>query len=382
MRIVDTTENLFELYEVLCKQKIPTKQYKSYINSFLELKARKRVIPLTGSFELTPLCNLDCKMCYVHLDINQFDQQKLLPVQAWESIIQEAYEAGMRRASITGGECLTYAGFDDIYLYLYKLGIVPTILTNGILVDQKRLSFFKQYPPRAIQITLYGSSDDSYEAVTGHRVFNTVFKNMKNIRDAGIPLHITITPSLYMSGDIHQILEKAHSIGVPYFINSCLKPPRENTGRIAKDITTEQYIELYLYYNKLNNRTTVPVDFDSLPEQNHIGVNRKGLRCGAGRSAFAVMHDGNMCPCFSLRSITSKPLEIGFIAAWDKINSFAANYHTPEECNTCVYYHSCLSCAAIHENAPSVGHCDPRICERTKRFVAAGIIPYPTNDEE
>ena len=382
MKIINKPDNLFELYKTLCEQQIPVSEYKHFINSFLELKARDRAIPLTGSFELTPLCNLDCKMCYVHLDSNQFDYRRLLSTEVWKSIIREAYESGMRRASITGGECLTYPGFDEIYLYLYSLGIAPAVLTNGLLVDESRINFFKRYPPKSIQITLYGSSDDAYEVVTGHRAFTTVYKHIKSIKDAGIPLHLTITPSFYMRDDIHQLLEKAHSTGVPYYINSCLKPPRENTGRIANDITTDQYIELYSHYNKLNNRATVTVDFKSLPEQNRVGIPKPGLRCGAGSSAFAIMHDGNMCPCFSLRSMMAKPTEIGFKAAWKKINAFAVNYRTPEECNGCIYYHSCLSCAALHENAPSDGHCDPRICERTKKLVAAGVVPYPEIPEE
>jgi sulfatase maturation enzyme AslB (radical SAM superfamily) len=30
--------------------------------------AAQRHIPLSGAFELTPRCNLKCKMCYVRLD--------------------------------------------------------------------------------------------------------------------------------------------------------------------------------------------------------------------------------------------------------------------------------------------------------------------------
>ena len=34
----------------------------------LWLKARRECIPINGLFELTPLCNFRCRMCYVRLD--------------------------------------------------------------------------------------------------------------------------------------------------------------------------------------------------------------------------------------------------------------------------------------------------------------------------
>ena len=31
-------------------------------------RARRSCVPITGTFELTPLCNFSCRMCYVRLD--------------------------------------------------------------------------------------------------------------------------------------------------------------------------------------------------------------------------------------------------------------------------------------------------------------------------
>lgn len=35
-------------------------------------KAFEDGIPISGTFELTPRCNFDCKMCYVHLVLCTF----------------------------------------------------------------------------------------------------------------------------------------------------------------------------------------------------------------------------------------------------------------------------------------------------------------------
>lgn len=48
---------------------------KDTAEAFLLRRAAKTDVPITGSFELTPLCNLNCKMCYVRM--NRTEQKKI-----------------------------------------------------------------------------------------------------------------------------------------------------------------------------------------------------------------------------------------------------------------------------------------------------------------
>ena len=369
--------NTIELIKQLKDQGIPEEDYGSYYNRFLEAKARKLKIPLSGSFELTPLCNLDCKMCYIHLSGDRFDQKKLLSVDTWEDLIKQSHEAGMLNATLTGGECLTYPGFDEVYLYLYDLGIRPGILSNGILMDERRIRFFKQYPPRMIQVSFYGGSEDAYERVTGHRAFRTVCQNLSRLQEENIPVKITITPNEFMEEDIRAFLKKVETLHIPYFINANLIPPRKNTGRGLHDIPLDRYIELYKIQNEKTKRDLISVDPVDLPDQNHTETKQYGLVCGAGRSAFTIKYDGNMCPCSSLDELTVHPLETGFLSAWKLLNEKVSQYPLPVECGGCIYFDRCLRCIAMHKNAPEEGHCDPRICERTRKLICAGFIPLP-----
>ena len=176
MEINSIPGSLIEYLDQLRKRGVPENKYYKYINNYFELSAREKGIPLHGSFELTPLCNLDCKMCYVHLNNDQFATNRLMGVDVWKKLIEEAYESGMRNASLTGGECLTYPAFNDVYLFLFEKGVRTGILTNGVLLNRDRINFLLKYPPRNIQVTVYGSNDDAYEKVTGNNE-----KNRKNI---------------------------------------------------------------------------------------------------------------------------------------------------------------------------------------------------------
>ena len=47
----------------------------SQVTEYLYRKATAAGIPLSGTFELTPVCNLNCKMCYVRLE--RGEQEKI-----------------------------------------------------------------------------------------------------------------------------------------------------------------------------------------------------------------------------------------------------------------------------------------------------------------
>lgn len=122
-------------------------QHQSFdrFSQYLEEKARRKGVPIRGQFELTPLCNFDCKMCYVHLNPDQTQDNGIMSVEQWKDLISQAWKAGMYKAVLTGGECLSYAGFEEIYLYLHGLGCEINVLTNGALLNERWIHFFREH---------------------------------------------------------------------------------------------------------------------------------------------------------------------------------------------------------------------------------------------
>ena len=365
--------SVIDFIKKLKEDNIPEHEYRRRINSFIEFKARDNYIPLHGNFELTPLCNLNCKMCYVHLDNSQFNSDKLLKVGQWKNLMQQAYEHGMRTACLTGGECLTYHGFKELCVFLQSLKVQVSVLSNGVLLDQEYVDFFTEHRPKQIQISVYGSNDDEYEAVTGHRVCDLVYNNISLIRDANLPVRIAITPNRYMDNDFRVLLNRISDLKVPYVINSSLFQARESTGRSVSDPDIADYIKLYQIDSELYQRELTPIDISELPDpMNEEGVAESGLRCGGGRSSFAIMHNGSMCACLSLSEYSVSALDNGFKSAWEAINTYSANYPFPQECNGCVYYNDCYHCVAHHKQAP-LGHCDKRVCEKNIALIRTGL---------
>ena len=64
-------------------------------------KAEKNKIPLHGTFELSPICNFSCRMCYVRKTAKEIDAsgRKMMTLEQWIHLGQKARDASdWRRA--------------------------------------------------------------------------------------------------------------------------------------------------------------------------------------------------------------------------------------------------------------------------------------------
>lgn len=368
---------LLELLDEWEKQGASDAEITQRMNRYLDSKAREEGVPLHGTFELTPLCNLDCKMCYVHLSEKQLHEsgKRLLTVEERKDIMQQAIDAGMMSAILTGGECLTYPGFDELFLFLWQRGIKITVKTNGILLTEKRIEFFKKHPPLGIQITLYGADNETYEKVTGVRVFDRVMLNIQNAKKAGLAFEIGITPNKHMLENSRKVLELAESLGVEYNINAGLFESRKETGRDGKsaDMTLDEYIELYKLQAELRNRSIKPICKEQVPKPATQGKPTFGVRCAAGRSTFAVYWNGHLHPCASIQKIHVDLSELSFSRAWRIVNREVALYPYPAECVECDYRALCPVCVVQHEYGGKAGHANRYFCERVQKFTELGL---------
>lgn len=351
--------------------------YRRYyqVRQFMDFKGREKGVPVTGTFEVTPLCNLDCKMCYVHLNADQLHGAKLLPVETWKDFARQAFDAGMMYASITGGECLTYPGFKELYLYLGSLGVETHVLSNSVLIDEETTEFFKANPPAYIQVTLYGASEDAYERVTGRRVFGKVVENIRRIRDAGIPISISVTPNAFMTDGL-DVVKFLHEEDFPFIINSGILSPREETGRKLEDAELDVYIDMLKLRRELTGNGIEP---ECKPDMQPVlgpsqGESPRGVLCGAGRSSFAIDWHGRMRPCNTFPCDPVDVAALGFAESWRLTNKTACEFPLPIECEGCSFQHVCKACVSEHSAGAEVGHASPAICSWGKRMVAEGLI--------
>jgi len=130
----------------------------------------ERRVPLAGSLELTWRCNLRCKHCYItgaeSWSENLRSQNELTTGELCR-LLDEIADAGCLYLLLTGGEPLVREDFWELYLHAKRRGMFITLFSNGTLVDGVLARKLGEFPPRYVEISLYGRTQATYEQVTG-----------------------------------------------------------------------------------------------------------------------------------------------------------------------------------------------------------------------
>ena len=352
--------------------KLPYREFLAMIQE----KTREADVPYGGGFELTPLCNLDCKMCYVHLQ-DPSVRQRMLSGEQWLTIIRQAIDAGMMEACLTGGEAMTHPAFWDIYMYLLNHGITTRVKTNGILLNEEAIKRLQEYPPSRIDISLYGCDSESYVAVTGVDAYEQVVRNIRMAVESGLGIQIMVTPSNYMAPWAERVMQLAQSFGVKVMVNDFLIDPHDNTGRKKDDFDLSLEEDLRIQEKKMEILPPLysPDDHEFfMKRQNRLNMSGKGLFCDAGLSGFAINWDGALLPCLAFpRDVAcAYPLRDGLRQAWREVNEVMKNYEVPKACHSCEVNDKCHYCPVHHPKGAAKHQCDPDFCNYLKaRYKAA-----------
>ncbi len=284
----------------------------------------------------------------------------------------------MFEATLTGGECLTYPGFDELYLYLQSLGCQVMVMTNGVLLDEERIRFFLDHPPALIQVTLYGPGEDAYERVTGRRVFRTVTENLQRVRAAGLPLMISVTPNRALGEDVFETVRLVHRMAKRTFINTSLFAPEEGPRRLTKDdeLDAAFYARILRLDRELAGIPVQEIPESDLPEPGGpcADCRERGLLCGGGRNSFVIDWRGRLRICNRLED-SADPIGEGFAGAWQGINRIALNWPRVPECRGCAYEEACGHCAAERMKYAEPGKQPLGLCQRIKYMVSKGVLP-------
>ncbi len=123
--------------------------------------------PLQASIEVTRRCPLECLHCYNNLPMGDVEaRRRELNKDEHFRLLDELVEMGCFWLLYTGGEIFARKDFLEIYTYAKQKGFLITLFTNGTLISVEIADYLVEWPPFAIEITLYGRTKETYEALT------------------------------------------------------------------------------------------------------------------------------------------------------------------------------------------------------------------------
>jgi len=339
---------------------------KTFIKSFplpefsLWKKMKNKRNLVSFDLEITARCNNNCRHCYINLPANDKKaQSKELTLAQIKNIIDQAVDLGALWCLITGGEPLLREDFSDIYLYLKKKGLLVSVFSNATLINAEHIEFFKKYPPRDIEVTVYGVTKETYEKVTGNpgsfdafmEGLDLLFKNKVKVRLKAMALRSNVheLPKIaafcrertkdYFRFDPFLHLRFDGNSARNEKIKSERLSPEEIVAIEQADPERSQALEKSC--DKLINL-----------EFSHRNCNHL-FHCGTGNGSFTVSYDGFFRLCSSLwHPDCIYDLKKGSLAeAWNnfvlKVRDIRSNKKVfLEKCHICPLINLCIWCPA------------------------------------
>lgn len=333
------------------------------LTDYMFHKAGTRKIPLSGTFELTPMCNFSCRMCYVRktaADVAVSPRQ-MMTLEQWMRIAQETYDAGTLYLLLTGGEPMIWPEFWKLYEKLIQMGFLVSINTNGSMLDDDAIERLKSLPPRRINITLYGINDDTYGRLCGVQgVFAKVDKAINRLKNAGIQVKLNCSLTPYNVCDLEKMIQYAKDRELILDVATYMFPPvRRDSSMVGENerFTPEESawyrMKAYHFQNGderyqefLQNILDGCVAPPGLDESCMDPVDGK-IRCRAGKASYWMTWDGWMMPCGMMNQPKVDTMNCSLTEAWDELVTVSNEISLSGICGKCQNINLCHSCAAM-----------------------------------
>ena len=323
---------------------------------YLYRKASAAGIPLSGTFELTPVCNMDCKMCYVKM--SRSAQEAIAPLKGaaqWLTLAEAAKDAGMLYLLLTGGEPFLHPQFQEILEGLHKMGFLITVNSNGTMIDESVVAWLKNCPPVRINISLYGASNETYARLCGNPVgFTQTVNAVRLLQEAGISVKLNCSLTPHNAKDLPKMVDIAKQNDLILQVATYMFPPVRKDGTLTGknerfSPVDAAYYMAYADYLTLGKDRFLAQE-GQLPEllEPEGNCEGDGVRCRAGKCSFWITWQGKMMPCgmFPEKSAPNV-FEIPFLNAWQAVKESVCNIHLPAQCAACNVKDICRACAAM-----------------------------------
>jgi radical SAM protein with 4Fe4S-binding SPASM domain len=242
---------------------------------------------------------------------------------------------------------------------LKKKGLLLAVFTNAVLINSDHIRLFKDYPPRDVEVSVYGVTEETYERVTQTPgSFKAFMRGLNLLLSSGVKVRFK---AMALRSNVHELPEISRFCRErtkDYFRFDPMLHLRfdadssRNAHILAERLSPEKIVEIERADPKRFESMQQHCDSLIMPELEENDSNLL-LRCGTGVKDCTIGYDGFLYLCSSLRHPECRyDLRKGTLAdAWHQfvprvrqIKSDSKEFM--EKCGTCPLFNLCLWCPA------------------------------------
>ena len=337
--------HIYELLQEYSPSEVINILFNEEDNSFSRDAIQENVYSIV---EMTPKCNCNCPHCYV----KGLSGNNWLTTEQYIEIAEILHQKGIINVTLTGGEPFSHPDFKNIYIEFKKKGFLIDIFSNALLIDEDMANFLESNPPRSIDITLYGLSDEEYYKFTGvQNGFTKLCKALNLLKERDV---VFTTKMILHKGNYNRLLDYnnfALQYNAPFRYNvvigrgnNTIKDPNGITlsNEEILAIESQDPLRKAIFSMLANDCTCLPGDCNE--------KNWSQYPCGAGLDKVFIGYDGKMSPCMTLRNKGLDLFSLGYDTIWEHWGNMRKETISQDfKCKSCEYLPICTPCTEEFE---------------------------------
>jgi radical SAM protein with 4Fe4S-binding SPASM domain len=310
--------------------------------------------PMQVSIEVTRRCPLECQHCYNNLPMgDQEARRREMTTEEHFKMLDELVEMGTFWLIYTGGEIFARKDFLEIYSCAKKKGFLITLFTNGTLINEKIADYLVEWPPFAIEITLYGRTRETYEALTAiPGSYDRCLRGIRLLRERGLPVKLKTVATTINKHEVSAMRQFAEEeLGVEFKMDGQINPRIDcSQSPLAVRLSPEDVVALDMHAPKgvSEYRRLSKYELENPP---NLAKNDTVYFCGGGLNSFAINAYGEMGICVISQQETFDIRRDGLEPAWEhSLRELRARKRTRvTKCIQCRIQSLCGMCPANGE---------------------------------
>jgi len=344
-----------KLFELLLRQKI----------FGIGLKGKPNT-PQIVSYAVTNACNLRCLHC--HADAREAMANELNLEEARQTI-DEMADLGTEALLFSGGEPLLRKEFVlGLTECCVDVGVIPAMLTNGVLLNHKVAAELKEAGIMAVGIPLDSTIPERHDKLRNTPgTFEKVVQAIKACRDVDLKVVITTMALKNNFDEIPKIIDFIANLGVDQVALYDLVPMGRAKDMMNLAMSQGQRVSLIRYLHKVQKEKEMvfvlsggdPIYSEIVSEMHRLDGTKPPdlllkqfwihapIGCHAGILYLSLRPDGDVYPCPFLPVRAGNIREQSLTDIWRNskvLNELRERIMLKGKCGECEYRETCGGC--------------------------------------
>jgi SynChlorMet cassette radical SAM/SPASM protein ScmF len=257
-------------------------------------------------FYLTDGCNLRCRHCWIAPKFQEKGRScRVLGVELFKSIVEQAKALGLSGVKLTGGEPLMHPDISEILDYVKNQDLNLYIETNGVICTPEIAQQIASCKDPFVSVSLDGADAEEHEWVRGvNGCFESALNGVKNLVNAGVKPQIIMCIMRRNKDQIEDMVRLAESLGAGSVKFNILQPTvrGEQMHKKGETLTIVELVELGAWVeDSLSDSTDLRLFYDHpaafRPMSKMFGDNGNGCSTCGILGILGVLADGSYALC-------------------------------------------------------------------------------------